>query len=153
MAKGESKGIKKWLWGYRDAKRECERMEQEYKQMLETQESPTAIRYDAMPISHGGNIDLSTMMVERAIFWERLVTASEEATKSLVQRSEAIGELSSSIQRKVLSMRYLQLEGSTPMAWDEIAHRMGYSVQWVYAIHGRALEALYAVRGSAGSKN
>ena len=143
MATRRNEQVKAWLWGYRDAVREQRRLSEEFKQLVESQEGPKAIRYDGE--SGGGSTegtDLSVFMVARERLLSRLERSTEKATEALLERSDAIERLSSGAMREVISMRYIQIHDGHTTRWTDIAAGTGYSEQYVFDLHGRALDEL-----------
>lgn len=51
--------------------------------------------------------------------------------------TQCIKTISTPVYRQILEMRYVD-----GMQWDEIAHKLGYSKQHVYRLHGWALHDL-----------
>lgn len=153
MTRDESKETKAWLWGYRDAVRDCRRLEDEYKQLIASQEGPKAIEYNGMPSRSGDNADVSSLLVLREDFSVRIDRARRRVATALAERSELIEELHSPIQRDVMSKRYIQLDGCRAMNWKEIAIRTGYSEQHIFDLHGQALEHLHKLLESKQESN
>lgn len=71
----------------------------------------------------------------------RIMDLEKEITKDIddlireKQRAKLVIDKLDGPYRLVMSMRYLEC-----MKWEEIAYRIGYSIQAVYKIHGQALK-------------
>ena len=145
MTKTESTAVKDWLWKYRDDLRESRRLTEELRQVIEIQEEARAITYDGMPGGSGGENDLSTLMVLRERYEEKLQAVQKDTAIHLEERLKVIDELHSPAQREVISLRYIQLDQGRPRGWQDIAMTTGFSQQYIYDIHGKALEAIGTV--------
>lgn len=67
----------------------------------------------------------------------RLCTQLRELEQQREEIEEAIRSVSDPQLRELLELRYINLRG-----WEEIADRMGYGVDNIYKMHGRALQRL-----------
>lgn len=71
----------------------------------------------------------------------RIMDLEKEITKDIddlireKQRAKLVIDKLDGPYRLVMSMRYLEC-----MKWEEIAYRIGYSIQAIYKIHGQALK-------------
>jgi len=143
MATRRNERVKAWLWGYRDAVREQRRLSEEFRQLIESQEGPKAIRYDGESgTGSAEGTDLSALMVARERLQSRLESSKLRTTKAFTERSEAIQRLSSGAMREVISMRYILIGDGHATRWTDIAAGIGYSEQYVLDLHGRALDEL-----------
>ena len=95
--------------------------------------------YDDMP--HGtGQTDLSDYIVEIENLIEELKKVRLDAINNCRQIEKDIESITAADKERennmklVLAMRYID-----KMEWEEIAERVGYSVQSVYRLHGEAL--------------
>lgn len=153
MTKSENAAIKNWLWQYRDDLRELRRLAEELRQVIESQEGARAITYDGMPGGGArGEGDLSSLMVLRERYEEKLEKANREMAVHLEERLKAIDSLPSPAQREVMSMRYIQLTEGRAHGWNDIAMSTGYSQQYIYDIHGKALESIGLMIGEKGKE-
>lgn len=134
--------VKEWLSSYRHAKKEWLRRQDELEELISIQESTGAIEYSDMPKAMNTEHDLSDLMVRRDAYMTRVIKARAEMDKAFDQISAAIARLDKLEHREVLTLRYLRLNGSKRMSWDEIADRMGYTVVYVWEVHGKALTAI-----------
>ena len=134
--------VKEWLSSYRHAKKEWLRRQDELEELISIQESTGAIEYSDMPKAMNTEHDLSDLMVRRDAYMTRVIKARAEMDKAFDQISAAIAKLDKLEHREVLTLRYLRLNGSKRMSWDEIADRMGYTVVYVWEVHGKALTAI-----------
>jgi hypothetical protein len=143
MTKAESAEVKEWLWKYRDDLRELRRLGEELKQVIESQEGARAIVYDGMPGGGSkGHEDLSSLMALRERYEEKIDRINQLMASHLKERLEVIDSLTSPAQREVISMRYIQLTEGRAHGWNDIAMSTGYSQQYIYDIHGKALESI-----------
>ena len=142
MTKTESTAVKDWLWMYRDDLRESRRIAEELRQVIEIQEEAKAFTYDGMPGGSRGENDLSTLMVLRERYEEKLKAVQKDMARHLEERLRVIDGLRSPAQREVISLRYIQMDQGRPRGWQDIAMITGFSRQYVYDIHGKALEAI-----------
>ena len=130
---------KDWLNQYRYAKKEWIRRNEELEELISIQESTGAIEYSDMPKAMNTEQDLSDLMVRRDAYMTRVIKARTEMDRAFDLISGAIAAVDKLEYREVLTLRYLRLNGSKRMSWDEIADRMGYSVDYVWRLHGIAL--------------
>lgn len=71
----------------------------------------------------------------------RIMDLEKEITKDIddlireKQRAKVVIDKLDGPYRLVMTMRYLEC-----MKWEEIAYRIGYSIQAIYKIHGQALK-------------
>ena len=145
MAKGQNDDIKKWLSGYRDAKRVLANLDEEYQELVSFQETAHAIRYDGVPGSGGVPKDLSDAMAKRCECLGDIVAARRKAEDRFYEIRDAIHSLGNANQETALTLRYITLTGMNLTPWTDIASKMGYTREHVGRIHGEALEALKAI--------
>ena len=132
--------VKDWLWRYRRAKLELRRLDGEYRELISVQEAASAVQYDGMPKASGNISDLSNLMIARDKMLTRLIRAKEEMTRAYIEITQAIDALDHSVERDIMSYRYIQLvSGYGVMDWKDIASRVGYSTIHVKRVHGIAL--------------
>ena len=134
--------VKTWLWRYRYAKLEVRRLEGEYRELVETQESTGAIKYDGMPAT--GNItDLSDIIVQRDRSLTKLNRAISNMCAVRDEITTAIDKLQYEKEKAVLSYRYIQLRGQFEIrSFQEIASILGYSESRVKTLHALGLQNL-----------
>lgn len=141
--KAENEKLKAWLWRYQSAKIEYIRMYRELVQLMETHRSAGAIEYTGIPSSGGGGSDLAVYMVQEEKWAQRAQAAMQKAHKVYAEISRVITMLEDPAERAVLSMRYLQLQGTKAMSWEEIANELGYDIRHIFRLHGLALKNLH----------
>lgn len=130
--------VKQWLWRYREAKKDVRRLEEELKELVETQESCGAIEYSDIPKSGCSKSDLSDYMIEREKIKRKIYKARYKRIMVFQEIKNAIERLPSADEREVMSCRYLSL-----MTWEQICVKIEKS--WkavVYDIHSKALRDL-----------
>lgn len=100
----------------------------------------TGVVYSDLPKGENQN-DLSdkvARIIELREIWEekvdRFVDLKALAIKFLFQ-------VDNPLYRQVLTMRYLDLKG-----WDAISYILGYDIDYLYNVHGRALRALKKIK-------
>lgn len=148
--------IKAWLWRYRYAKLEVRRLEGEYRELVETQESTGAINYDGIGGSSGSIADLSSFMVQRDESLAKLNRAIAHMCMVRAEITDAISKLSYEKERTVLSLRYIQLRDQFEIrSMSEIAARMNCSESRAKTLHSLALQNLSEVlkKGIEGANN
>lgn len=91
------------------------------------------IKTDVVQVSKQGNRQED--LIIKIIDLEKEITKDIDNLVNEKQRAKAIIDKLDGPYRLVMSMRYLEC-----MKWEEIAYRIGYSIQAVYKIHGQALK-------------
>lgn len=129
--------IKKWLWRYRDAGREIDRLQLLLDEVKANSDGVRAIQYSDMPKSHGVGGDLSDTIVRYEKLSIRITQERVRQADVMEEITLAISQIDKAIERWILSLRYIQL-----MKWEKIAEETGYSEQRIYEIHGEALRYL-----------
>lgn len=137
--KAENEKLKAWLWRYQGAKIESLRLYGEWQELVESHRSAGAIEYTGMPSSGCGGGDLAVYMAQEEKLEERAKAASKKAHLIYEEISAIIEKLQDPEEKAVMSMRYLQLNGTRAKSWEEIADVLGYAQRSVYWIHGNAL--------------
>ena len=141
--------IRRWLWRYHDAKHDVIRLEYEYKEMVEIQESAGAISYDGMPGGSGEPSDLSALILARDEAISRLLRAKNKQARIFSEISKAVSKLDYAIERDIISMRYLTfLDGFQKVDWTHIASSTGFSDAHVKRVHGIAIQKLINIVGT-----
>ena len=137
--------VKEWLWRYRRAKLNLQRLEGEYSELVSIQESAGAITYDGMPAASNSASDLSNLMVARDNVLSKVIRAKQNVLDTYFEITAALEELDS-VERDVISLRYIQLKDSYGIRdFDEIADRIKYTKRYVQKVHGFALQKLSAI--------
>jgi len=134
--------VKAWLWQYRNAKKEWQRKDEEVAELIQTQEAAKAIEYSDMPHGSMSEKDLSDLMVVRDAYITKAIKAREAMTQAFKTVSSAIDRLDRLEHREVLTLRYLRLDGLRKLSWEEIAEKVGYSVDYALEMHGKALSEI-----------
>lgn len=91
------------------------------------------IKSDVVQVSKQGNRQED--LIIKIIDLEKEITKDSDKLVNEKQRAKAVIDKLDGPHRLVMSMRYLEC-----MKWEEIAYRLGYSIQAVYKIHGQALK-------------
>ena len=125
---------KEYLWRVRDAERELNRVEQEYKQAKADILRLKAIQYDRRKVgnSHIGDLSEAIATIESYadqinVKWNKIIALREEAKARIEQIQDGR-------YRDVLVRRYL-----LGMPFEQIAIEMGFDYRWTRRLHGRAL--------------
>ena len=142
MDKKSTETVKEWLGRYRDAKWECRRLEGEYRDLVESQQSISAIQYSDMPKATDYERDLSGLFVRRDKYIVRIIQARTKMCKIRAEILAEISQIKEPDQRTVLSMRYIQLDGYRYMSWEDIAAELHYGMDNVFKLHRNALKTL-----------
>lgn len=132
--------VKQWLWRYREAKKDIRRLEEELRELMESQESASAIGYSDMPIGSLEQSDLSDYLVEREKVWRKIQKARYKRIMVFQEIKSAIDRLPSADERMVMSCRYLELNGYKEKSWEEICVITGHEWRQTHYIHSRALK-------------
>ena len=126
------------------------RSEQKERKMLEEMISrrrmqllPQAIRYDKDNVQTSPTDAFSESMAWIADQMTKLEKLNNRLEARRSQAYEAVSALIKSEERQVMILYYLETtpEGGL-RTWEDVADKMGYSVQSIYNIHGRALEKI-----------
>lgn len=91
------------------------------------------IKSDVVQVSKQGNRQED--LIIKIIDLEKEITKDINNLVNEKQRAKTVIDRLDGPYRLVMSMRYLEC-----MKWEEIAYRIGYSIQAVYKIHGQALK-------------
>lgn len=131
--------VKQWLWRYREAKKDIRRLEEELRELMEIQESASAIGYSDMPKGSLDQSDLSDYLVEREKVWRKIQKARYKRIMVFQEIKGAIDRLPSADERMVMSCRYLELNGYKEKSWEEICVITGYEWAKTHRIHAKSL--------------
>ena len=134
--------VKQWLWRYREAKKDIRRLEEELLELMESQESASAIGYSDMPKGSLDQSDLSDYLVEREKVWRKIQNARYKRIMVFQEIKSAIDRLPSADERMVMSCRYLELNGYKEKSWEEICVITGYEWAKTHRIHAKSLNDL-----------
>lgn len=140
--------IRQWLWRYYDAKQDVFRLEQEYKELVAIQESAGAVGYDGMPAKSNEISDLSGLIIARDEAVTRLLQAKSRQATTYCEITKAISQLDFSIERNIISMRYLRFICIRKTDWDDIADTLGFSPSHIKHVHGLAIQKLIRIVGT-----
>ena len=91
------------------------------------------IKYDVVQVSKQGNQQED--LIIRILDLEKEITKDIDSLIREKQRAKTVIDRLDGPYKVVMTMRYLEC-----MKWEEIAYRIGYSIQAVYKIHGQALK-------------
>ena len=108
---------------------------------------PQAIRYDKDHVQVSPTDTISESMAWIADQMVKLERLSDRLEARKAQAYEVVSALDRSEERQVMILYYLEItpEGGL-RTWDDVANRMGYSVQHVHRIHGEALRNINQIR-------
>lgn len=94
--------------------------------------------YGGETVSHSRNVDTLPNAVSRIMEAEERMNAEIDRLLAVKEQVQAvIDQVEDAEQRVLLEYRYLSFQ-----AWNDIAVEMGYSLRWVYKLHGLALQAV-----------
>lgn len=91
------------------------------------------IKSDVVQVSKQGNKQED--LIIRILDLEKEITKDIDKLIDEKKRAKAVIDELDGPYRLVMTMRYLEC-----MKWEEIAYRIGYSIQAIYKIHGQALK-------------
>lgn len=91
------------------------------------------IKSDVVQVSKQGNRQED--LIIKIIDLEKEITKDIDKLIDEKKRAKAVIDELDGPYRLVMTMRYLEC-----MKWEEIAYRIGYSIQAIYKIHGQALK-------------
>ena len=91
------------------------------------------IKSDVVQVSKQGNRQED--LIIKIIDLEKEITKDIDRLIDEKRKAKTVIDKLDGSYRLVMSMRYLEC-----MKWEEIAYRLGYSIQAVYKIHGQALK-------------
>lgn len=140
--------VKQWLWRYREAKKDIRRLEEELRELMESQESASAIGYSDMPKGSLEQSDLSDYLVEREKVWRKIQKARYKRIMVFQEIKSAIDRLPSADERMVMSCRYLELNGYKEKSWEEICVITGHEWRQTHYIHSKALNNIEKIRNN-----
>lgn len=130
--KNENEKKKDYLRGYRKHGKRIKRIELEIEEIRNMKMYPS-MNNDGMP--HGsGQSDLSKYAAELREKEDNLYYEGVEQVKTYNDISSKIKLLEDEDERDVLFYRYIK-----GLRFWEIAQIMGYSEDWIYKLHGKAL--------------
>ena len=137
------------------AKREVRRLEQEYEELVSSQEGVSAVAYDGIRVMSGGDnsADLANMMISRDSNLTRLIRAKKKLEETRNEISGVITQIQDTdgckaeIIRTVLSHRYILLDGYNQEKWEKICIDVDVSWSRVHKYHSAGLKALGTLLG------
>lgn len=132
MEMTENEKKKEYLRSYRAAKRREKYILEEIQRLRADKMFPSLVM-DGMPHGSGGG-DLSRYMVLVDEQIEKLGKECLEVEAAYTGIECRIKQMKSDTEKEVLRLRYIR-----GMKWEDIAVEMGYGLQGVYKVHGRAL--------------
>lgn len=91
------------------------------------------LKSDVVQVSKQGNRQED--LIIRIMDLEKEITKDIDSLICEKKKAKTVIDKLDGPYRLVMSMRYLEC-----MKWEEIAYRIGYSIQAVYKIHGQALK-------------
>ncbi|MEQ2400136.1 DUF1492 domain-containing protein [Peptoniphilus hominis (ex Hitch et al. 2025)] len=91
------------------------------------------LKSDVVQVSKQGNRQED--LIIKIIDLEKEITKDIDSLICEKKKAKTVIDKLDGPYRLVMSMRYLEC-----MKWEEIAYRIGYSIQAVYKIHGQALK-------------
>ena len=125
---------------------------------LRSQLEYKGISYDGSGASHGGaSEDMSDVIIKIAQYEERNKALADKLIFQRLEIEKSIEDIQDDVQREVLERRYLLYQSwESGLKWrtDQqtgkrrkvyvkgIAEDMGYSVQHIYRLHGKALKKI-----------
>lgn len=129
---------KEWLGRYLKSKRDLALLEEQYKELIGTQESTGAIEYSDMPKGSGNTSDLSNYMIARERIEEKYIHLKYKRITIGDEILTAINQLPLIEEREVMTCRYIH-----GMTWERICIKINRSwTQVVARLHSQALEDL-----------
>lgn len=131
----QNEKVKQWLWRYRDAKKDIQRLEEELQELIELQKSCGAIQYSDMPKESGSQSDLSDYIVKREQIWKKIQKARYKGIVIFNEIRNIINRLPNVDEREVMTYRYLR-----SMPWEQICNKIDKKWAQVHRYHARALE-------------
>lgn len=140
--------VKRWLDRYRNEKRKIRRLQLEYEEMVSSQESVTAVTYDGVQVTGGGDntADLANIMVRRDQYLTKIIKAQARLEEIRREITEALEQLDSD-EAEVLSYRYIQLDGFEQRTWEEICVLTHCSWRKAHHLHSDGLDTLAQIIG------
>ena len=129
----ENEEKKRYLNGYRYAKRREAQLVQQIEE-LRSQKMNPSIQYDGMPKGNAHS-DLSGYVARLDILISQLEQDREATVKAYHEIHDQIHKMQDGVEKEVLERRYLLLE-----TWDKIAICMNYTYRHVIRLHGLALQ-------------
>lgn len=130
--------VKQWLWRYREAKKDIRRLEEELRELMESQESASAIGYSDMPKGSLDQSDLSDYLVEREKVWKKIQKARYRNAMIMNEIKNVIERLDTADEKYILSNRYL-----IGKSWEDICSECRYSWRQMHRIHCKSLGKIY----------
>lgn len=130
--------VKQWLWRYREAKKDIRRLEEELRELMESQESASAIGYSDMPKGSLDQSDLSDYLVEREKVWRKIQKARYRNAMIMNEIKNVIERLDTADEKYILSNRYL-----IGKSWEDICSECRYSWRQMHRIHCKSLGKIY----------
>lgn len=141
--KERNEKVKQWLWRYREAKVDMKRLESEYKELIEIQESTGAVAYSDLPKGSSAQTDLSSYIEKREEIKKQIEEAKYKCIMIFQEIENAIEHLPDARERRIVSCRYIELNGCHKKSWEEICKITSYEWRQVHYIHSKALKDLY----------
>lgn len=125
---------KEFLLGYKIAKLDVRRLEEQLAELQASKLSPSCMIGDGMPHAHEPS-DLSAYAARVDEIEREIIEARYRRIEAFCRIQAAIEDMVNEQEKILLRYRYLKL-----MNWCEIAERMSTSYRHVLRIHGNALK-------------
>lgn len=90
--------------------------------------------WSAVPSGGEGSDKVQTGAIKIAELRESLIDKINQLVAVRIEIERAIGTVQDDTQRRLLRLRYIK-----GMTWEKITVEMNYTYQWVFELHGRAL--------------
>ena len=127
---------KDFLWGYKRAKYELKRAEEDLEEYNTNIIYPASL-FDNMPKGEGVKADLSKYMQKLDELQKKCLKRRYLAIKTADEIKNCIMRLENEAEKEVLILRYIKLK-----QWEEICVKIGYSWKQTHRIHSNALQKL-----------
>lgn len=129
------------LWRYRDLKKECEQLRNEVVSLRASMEGLGAQRLSGMPTGSPVRSDRLESVIDRlSVVEERWLRCCEDMAVALDEIDQEIMLVKDSKCRQLLRFRFVD-----GMKWEDVAKRMGYSVDNVYKLYQKAIVDLQSI--------
>ena len=133
-AKKANEEKKEYLRGYRKALARAKRLEEQINELREAEISPK-VRLSGMPGGSGDNADISDYVVKMDELISSMIREKNNAIEVYKEIWDAIEQLKSEKEKKVLVCRYLM-----DYKWKEVEKAVGFEWAQVHRIHASALK-------------
>lgn len=136
------KYVESFLFGYLDAKRDLEILQQK-KSIIENELLPRSPNMSGMPSGHAGSDRMAEYIIKLDEMQQKINEAIERACDRMKEIDEVISKVEDTTLKQVLFYRYIK-----GCKWDDIEETINYTERHLRRLKDRALEEVAKILNS-----